>query len=186
MGRGRRFFPDGTSPTKLRHVESKALGFGSLAHAYQPAATNNRLGVAQRILRREVRATFVQGGEPQRCSLCSRARTFTKQACVCRIRFRVALRMVALSPRRCLPFAGPDVRQVLGRRLVRATPSAQSPRHNGGRLSDQTSQQAGRRPTRRNFDAHRRVKRINWSPQPRVGRQANTTTPPHSVEQKIA
>ena len=37
MGRGRRFFPDGTPPTKLRLVESKALSFGSLAVAYQPA-----------------------------------------------------------------------------------------------------------------------------------------------------
>jgi dihydrofolate reductase len=37
MGRGRRFFPDGTPPTKLRLVESKELSFGSLALAYQPA-----------------------------------------------------------------------------------------------------------------------------------------------------
>jgi dihydrofolate reductase len=37
MGRGRRFLPDGTPPTKLRLVESKALSFGSLALAYQPA-----------------------------------------------------------------------------------------------------------------------------------------------------
>src|SRR5919197_6269433 len=37
MGRGRRFFPDGTPPTKLRLVESKALSFGYLALAYQPA-----------------------------------------------------------------------------------------------------------------------------------------------------
>ena len=37
MGRGRRFFPDGTPPTKLRLVESKTLSFGSLALAYQPA-----------------------------------------------------------------------------------------------------------------------------------------------------
>src|ERR671936_312251 len=37
MGRGRRFFPEGTPPTKLRLVESKALSFGSLALAYQPA-----------------------------------------------------------------------------------------------------------------------------------------------------
>ena len=36
MGSGRRFFPDGTPPTKLRLVESKALSFGSLALAYQP------------------------------------------------------------------------------------------------------------------------------------------------------
>ena len=39
MGRGRRFFPDGTPPTKLRLVESKPLSFGSLALAYQPANT---------------------------------------------------------------------------------------------------------------------------------------------------
>jgi dihydrofolate reductase len=37
MGRGRRFFPDGTPPTKLRLVESKMLSFGSLALVYQPA-----------------------------------------------------------------------------------------------------------------------------------------------------
>jgi dihydrofolate reductase len=37
MGTGRRFFPDGTPPTNLRLVESKALSFGSLALAYQPA-----------------------------------------------------------------------------------------------------------------------------------------------------
>jgi dihydrofolate reductase len=36
MGRGRRFFPDGTPPTKLRLVESKTLSFGSLALVYQP------------------------------------------------------------------------------------------------------------------------------------------------------
>ncbi len=36
MGRGRRFFPDGTPPTKLRLVESKTLSFGSLALIYQP------------------------------------------------------------------------------------------------------------------------------------------------------
>lgn len=36
MGRGRRFFPDGTPPTGLRLVECKALSFGSLALAYQP------------------------------------------------------------------------------------------------------------------------------------------------------
>jgi len=36
MGWGRRFFPDGTPPTKLRLVESKALSFGSLALVYQP------------------------------------------------------------------------------------------------------------------------------------------------------
>jgi len=39
MGRGRRFFPEGTPPTKLRLVESKALSSGSLAVAYQPADT---------------------------------------------------------------------------------------------------------------------------------------------------
>ncbi|HZD56973.1 MAG TPA: dihydrofolate reductase family protein [Anaerolineales bacterium] len=37
MGRGRRFFPDGMPPTKLKLVEIKALGFESLALAYQPA-----------------------------------------------------------------------------------------------------------------------------------------------------
>jgi dihydrofolate reductase len=37
MGRGRRFFPDGTLPTKLRLVESKALSFGSLVLVYRPA-----------------------------------------------------------------------------------------------------------------------------------------------------
>jgi dihydrofolate reductase len=36
MGRGRRFFPDGTPPTTLRLVESKTLSFGSLALVYQP------------------------------------------------------------------------------------------------------------------------------------------------------
>jgi dihydrofolate reductase len=36
MGRGRRFFPDGTPTTKLRLVESKALSSGSLALVYQP------------------------------------------------------------------------------------------------------------------------------------------------------
>src|SRR5215217_416268 len=36
MGRGRRFFPDGTPPTKLRLVESTALSFGSLALVYRP------------------------------------------------------------------------------------------------------------------------------------------------------
>ncbi len=36
MGRGRRFFPDGTPQTKLRLVESKTLSFGSLALTYQP------------------------------------------------------------------------------------------------------------------------------------------------------
>ena len=37
MGAGRRFFPEGTPPTNLRLVESKALEFGSLAVVYQPA-----------------------------------------------------------------------------------------------------------------------------------------------------
>ncbi len=37
MGRGRRFFADGTPPTKLRLVDSKELGFGSLAVVYQRA-----------------------------------------------------------------------------------------------------------------------------------------------------
>lgn len=37
MGRGRRFFPDGTPPTSLRLIESKTLSFGSLALVYQPA-----------------------------------------------------------------------------------------------------------------------------------------------------
>jgi dihydrofolate reductase len=36
MGRGRRFFPDGTPPTQLRLVESKALGSGTLALVYRP------------------------------------------------------------------------------------------------------------------------------------------------------
>jgi dihydrofolate reductase len=36
MGSGRRFFPEGTPPTKLRLVESKTLSFGSLALVYQP------------------------------------------------------------------------------------------------------------------------------------------------------
>ncbi|HEU0291117.1 MAG TPA: dihydrofolate reductase family protein [Anaerolineales bacterium] len=36
MGRGRRFFLDGTPPTSLRLVESKTLSFGSLALVYQP------------------------------------------------------------------------------------------------------------------------------------------------------
>lgn len=36
MGRGRRFFPEGTPPTKLRLVESKMLSFGALALTYQP------------------------------------------------------------------------------------------------------------------------------------------------------
>lgn len=36
MGRGRRFFPDGTPPTKLRLVESKMISAGTLALIYQP------------------------------------------------------------------------------------------------------------------------------------------------------
>ena len=37
MGRGRRFFPDGTPPTPLKLVESQMQSFGSLALVYQPA-----------------------------------------------------------------------------------------------------------------------------------------------------
>lgn len=36
MGRGRRFFPDGMPPTKLRLVESTALDSGTLALVYRP------------------------------------------------------------------------------------------------------------------------------------------------------
>ena len=36
MGRERRFFPEGTPPTKLRLVESKRLSFETLALIYQP------------------------------------------------------------------------------------------------------------------------------------------------------
>jgi dihydrofolate reductase len=36
MGRGRRFFPDGTPPTKLRLVSSKRLSAQTLALIYQP------------------------------------------------------------------------------------------------------------------------------------------------------
>ena len=36
MGRGRRFFPEGTPPTKLRLVESKMISFETLALIYQP------------------------------------------------------------------------------------------------------------------------------------------------------
>jgi dihydrofolate reductase len=36
MGRGRRFFPDGTPPTKLRLVESTLHSFGSLALIFRP------------------------------------------------------------------------------------------------------------------------------------------------------
>jgi len=36
MGRGRRFFPDGTPPTQLRLVESKLISSGTLALIYQP------------------------------------------------------------------------------------------------------------------------------------------------------
>lgn len=37
MGRGRRFFPDGTPATGMKLVESKLLDFGSLALVFQPA-----------------------------------------------------------------------------------------------------------------------------------------------------
>ena len=36
MGKGRRFFPDGTPATKLRLAESKMLSFDALALTYQP------------------------------------------------------------------------------------------------------------------------------------------------------
>src|SRR5579859_1508513 len=36
MGRGRRFFPDGTPPTALRLVSSKMLSGGTLGAIYQP------------------------------------------------------------------------------------------------------------------------------------------------------
>lgn len=36
MGKGRRFFPDGMAPTKLRLVESKRLSSQTLALVYQP------------------------------------------------------------------------------------------------------------------------------------------------------
>jgi dihydrofolate reductase len=36
MGRGRRFFPEGTSPTKLKLVESNLLDFGSIALVFRP------------------------------------------------------------------------------------------------------------------------------------------------------
>jgi dihydrofolate reductase len=36
MGRGRRFFADGTPPTSLKLVESKAIGNGTVALVYQP------------------------------------------------------------------------------------------------------------------------------------------------------
>jgi dihydrofolate reductase len=36
MGSGRRFFPDGTPPTRLRLLESRTLGSGTLALTYQP------------------------------------------------------------------------------------------------------------------------------------------------------
>jgi dihydrofolate reductase len=39
MGRGRRFFADGTPPTRLRLVESRMLSFGSLALIFQPDKT---------------------------------------------------------------------------------------------------------------------------------------------------
>jgi dihydrofolate reductase len=37
MGRGRRFFGEGTAMSKLRLIESKALNSGTLALIYQPA-----------------------------------------------------------------------------------------------------------------------------------------------------
>ncbi len=37
MGRGRRFFPDGMPPTKLRLVGSTVVGSGTLALVYRPA-----------------------------------------------------------------------------------------------------------------------------------------------------
>ncbi len=37
MGRGRRFFADGTPPTTLKLVESKLMSFGSVALVFQPA-----------------------------------------------------------------------------------------------------------------------------------------------------
>jgi dihydrofolate reductase len=36
MGSGRRFFPDGTPPTRLRLLESRTLGSRTLALTYQP------------------------------------------------------------------------------------------------------------------------------------------------------
>jgi dihydrofolate reductase len=39
MGRGRRFFPDGTQETQLRLVESKQISSQTLALIYQPAST---------------------------------------------------------------------------------------------------------------------------------------------------
>jgi dihydrofolate reductase len=36
MGTGRRFFPEGTPPTKLKLVESRTLSSGSLALTYRP------------------------------------------------------------------------------------------------------------------------------------------------------
>ncbi len=36
MGRGRRFFPDGTAQTKLRLVSSEIISGGTLALIYQP------------------------------------------------------------------------------------------------------------------------------------------------------
>jgi len=36
MGRGRRFFRDGTPPTQLQLVESKMISSGTLALIYQP------------------------------------------------------------------------------------------------------------------------------------------------------
>jgi hypothetical protein len=37
MGRGRRFFAEGTAMNKLRLAESKTLNSGTLALIYQPA-----------------------------------------------------------------------------------------------------------------------------------------------------
>ncbi len=39
MGRGRRFFADGTTMTQLRLVDSKTLKSGTLALIYQPIAS---------------------------------------------------------------------------------------------------------------------------------------------------
>jgi dihydrofolate reductase len=41
MGKGRRFFPDGTPPTKLRLVSSKMISAGTLALIYQPDKNNS-------------------------------------------------------------------------------------------------------------------------------------------------
>lgn len=39
MGRGRRFFPEGMTPTTVKLVESNMLSFGSLALVFQPINT---------------------------------------------------------------------------------------------------------------------------------------------------